>query len=160
MPEILRREAAVLQAEAEGRPCVACALLEGRVSGALELARSAHARLVLPRFGVRWAHLLVLLEAHTTTFSALDPDAWADACALAHRAARALELALAPARVFVASLGAPEPAPAMTTPHVHLHVIPLASSERPSEVLTWERGVVVGSEEERAALAARLRAHL
>jgi len=160
MPHVLAREDAIREAVAEAGDCVACALVAGQVEGAHVLAATRDASLILPRMGVRWGHALVLLREHVTSFEALAPEVWLDAAGLAHRAARAMERALAPARVFVASLGAPEPAPAMTTPHLHLHVIPLARSEKPSEVLTWERGVVVGSTEERDELARRLRALL
>ena len=64
---------------------------------------------------------------------------------------------LAPARCYVASLGTDADVP-MSSPHVHLHVVPVERDERPRDVLTWEHGVLVPSDVDLADLAARLRA--
>lgn len=45
----------------------------------------------------------------------------------------------------------------MSSPHLHLHVIPIYEpDDKPSRVLTWEHGVLVLSDAELAALAAEL----
>lgn len=63
------------------------------------------------------------------------------------------ERALRSARCYVASLGAASDDLPMTSPHLHLHVIPIYKAEdKPSAVLTWDRGVTIADEEEWAEL--------
>ena len=121
------------------------------------LAVGARARAVLTRFPKRWGHVVILLDDHITTFSALDEDAWQEMNALALTAARVLERSLAPVRCYVASLGSSRELP-MTSSHLHLHVIPLYDVEdRPREILSWSTGLYQGTEAEWDALEARLK---
>lgn len=153
MPRTLDRAAAVALLAEEAPPgCFVCALAEGPT-----VARGEHAALVVPRFQLRPAHVMVVMRRHVTTFAATERAAWLEATDLAWRAARALERVLEPARCYVASLGTAREDVPMSSPHLHLHVIPLQDpDERPREVLTWGRGVLVATDAERADLAARV----
>jgi diadenosine tetraphosphate (Ap4A) HIT family hydrolase len=157
MPRVIPREQAIAEiTAARGEvSCLMCALRDGALDETepLVLERSARTTVLLPRYGVRWGHVLVVLNRHVTRFGDLDAEIWREACDQAYRAARALETALAPARCFVASLGSSGAIAPMTSPHLHLHVIPVhGPDERPSSVLTWESGVTVGDDAERAEL--------
>jgi diadenosine tetraphosphate (Ap4A) HIT family hydrolase len=129
--------------------CLICALRDGSTGPTYELARSAHATVLLPRYALRRGHILVIANDHVTSFTDLSLSTWEEMNRLAFHAARVLEHSLRPLRCYVASLGAPAPDLLMTSPHVHLHVVPIHSAEdKPSTVLSWGRGVLIGEEEE------------
>jgi diadenosine tetraphosphate (Ap4A) HIT family hydrolase len=108
---------------------------------------------------VRWGHALVLSKQHVTSFSELSAAHWREMSEQARRAAFAVERALAPARCYVASLGTSEADVPITSPHLHLHVVPVYDpDDRPSRVLTWEHGVLEAELSEWHALAESLRA--
>lgn len=135
--------------------CLICHLVEN----AAVVARGARARVLLPRMGRAEGHLLVALDRHVTSFAAVGDDEWAEASALALRAARALEAALRPARCYVASLGSALGGLPMSSPHLHVHVLPVDDpAARPGRVLSWEDGVFAASEAEAAAILGRVRA--
>lgn len=130
-----------------------CGILRGADGPPLVVAERDDAVVVVPRYGVRWGHLLVALRPHITRLSQLPRPAWLNACELAYEAACAAEQVLSPLRCYVASLGTPRDDLPMTSPHLHLHVVPIYElDDRPGEVLTWRHGVVTGSDEERAEL--------
>lgn len=138
--------------------CVPCALAEA--PDALRIVDDARAVVVLDRYGCRAGHMMVVLRRHETRVAALPWEDWCALQRLAWEASRALEAALSPKRVFVASLGAVDALPC-TFPHVHLHVVPLAEggeSSRPARVFSWREGVVVYEPDEARALSERLRA--
>ena len=155
MPWIDRpRALAALAAAAPAAACLICQLLR---DGA-PLHRGRAASVLLPRYARAEGHLLVALHRHVTAFTDLDDLEWAEATALALRAARALEAELRPARCYVASLGTALPGLPMTSPHLHLHVLPVGDPDaRPAQVLSWEGGVLALDDDEHAALLARLR---
>jgi diadenosine tetraphosphate (Ap4A) HIT family hydrolase len=158
-----RRDAlAAVEREAESLPdrfggCVMCAIVE---RNAHVLAQTDRSVAVLARFGVRRGHLLVVLRNHTERWQDLSRADWLDAQSLAWEAARAIEHGLGAARVYVASLGSKKQR-AMTFPHHHLHVVPTYRGDRrdrPANVFTWEKGVVVPTERELVRLQQTLRA--
>ncbi len=157
-PRIARADAvARVVAERAGEGCLMCELLEGRAGALHVLEEDAFAVVALARYALRPGHALVIARAHVTSIAALDAAAWLALAAAARRACVAIEAALAPARCYVASLGTDAEVP-MSSPHVHLHVVPVERDERPRDVLTWEHGVFVPNDIDLADLAARLRA--
>lgn len=147
--EALRRLARLVPAG----HCPMCHLVENDEP----LLESAGALLVLNRFPLRWGHLMVVTRRHVTSFEGLSPAEHAEASALVYRAACLLERIFNPVRVFTASLGTGRSDIPMSSPHQHWQVVPTNhEGERPSDVLTWSNGVVVGTDEEWAALRASL----
>ena len=166
VPRLVEKSEALRRIEDErsraGAPsCFLCALGEGVLDAGPSLDESEHTRTVLTRYPVRWGHALVLLSEHVTSFEALSQDQWRDMSRQARRVAIAMERALHPVRCYIASLGAAVPDHPQTSPHHHLHVVPIYDAEdRPARVLTWERGVYEGTDAEWQALAAKMRAEL
>ena len=122
------------------------------------LAANDAAVAVLDRLASRPGHVLVVLRRHEEHLARLS---WADYAAMQHlawRVTRALDREFAPRRVFVAALGSAVQR-ATSFPHVHLHVVPLATDDRPADVFTWERGVYLFEDAaEERAMHARLAA--
>jgi len=113
---------------------------------------------MLTGFPLSWGHVIVAMNEHTTRFSDASDEVLAEMTALAHRYARRVENVLQPARVFVASLGSDREGLAMTTPHLHYHVVPVREkAARPSEIFTWAHGVYAGTSDEWDVLASQLR---
>lgn len=138
--------------------CLICDLVARRRRVVAETPRSLA---VLDAFPRQWGHTLVMPKRHATRFAELGPAGFVDAAALAARVASALEGLLPPARVYVASLGTDRLDLPMSSPHLHLHVLPVPDPRlRPREVLTWRRGVVAASPAEWSALRRGLRAAL
>jgi diadenosine tetraphosphate (Ap4A) HIT family hydrolase len=157
-PRIGRAEAvARVVAERADAGCLMCELLDGRAGSLHVLERGAAAIAVLARYALRPGHALVIARHHQTSIAMLDEGAWIELATVARRACVAIDAVFAPGRCFVASLGTDADVP-MSSPHVHLHVVPVARGERPREVLTWEHGVFVPSDVDLGAVAARLRA--
>jgi diadenosine tetraphosphate (Ap4A) HIT family hydrolase len=151
MPERITKEEALARVAAAVPPgtCAVCHV----VATEAPLAARGAAVLTFNRFPLRWGHLLVAPRRHVTSFLDLGDAEHADAAALSLAAARAVEQAISPARVYVASLGAAQDGLPMTSPHLHWHVVPVASpDDRPSEVLTWSAGVLAASTQEWSAL--------
>jgi diadenosine tetraphosphate (Ap4A) HIT family hydrolase len=134
-----------------------CDLLAGRAGALHPIVRGARATAALARYALRPGHALVVAHAHVTAIPALDEADWVELALLARRTAAAIDRVLSPARCYVASLGTDAEVP-MSSPHVHMHVIPVAPDEKPRDVLTWEHGVFVAGDVALADLAARLRA--
>jgi diadenosine tetraphosphate (Ap4A) HIT family hydrolase len=148
---------AILRLEPQG--CPICAFVERR-SPAIEIARTEHAVCVVDRFGVRRGHLLIGLARHAERIAELSWTEWSSLQRMAWVAARAIESALHPVRVYVAALGSAVPL-LRSCPHVHLHVIPLydgGEADRPSQIMTWKNGVIVYDPGEDRALADELTA--
>ena len=160
MPRTISRSEALellgRQRRADG--CLLCALRDGELGSPLLIAESEHTVVLLPRYATRWGHLMVVLRRHVTTFAELSDEAWREATTLALAAARTIEATLSPLRCYVASLGAPRGDLPMTSPHLHLHVIPIYDhDDKPATVLTWSNGVLVADEPEWEALRQQLR---
>lgn len=140
--------------------CVMCALGDGFPPEAERLAESSRAVCVLDRFAARPGHVLVVLRRHVEQVASLSWDEYADVQRLSWEAARALDRAFSPRRIFVASLGAAK-ARVNSFPHHHVHVIPVDAGDerdRPASVLSWEHGVFVFGEGEARAMADAIRA--
>lgn len=133
----------------KGTDCVVCDLLAGTVAQPLTVAEGDGCVAVIPRYAVRRGHAMVAMARHVEQLSDLTEDEWLTACALARRIAIALQQVMSPLRCYVASLGTPRVGLPMTSPHIHLHVVPLYHhDDKPSDVFTWEGGVHVASEGE------------
>jgi diadenosine tetraphosphate (Ap4A) HIT family hydrolase len=143
-----------------GDECVMCALVK-RAAGSTELlAESERGVVLLDRFGSRTGHAIVIAREHVEETTKLGWPTYAELQHLAYDAGIAIERTLAPARTFVAVLGASAQLP-MSFPHFHIHVIPVyetGDGARPAHVFSWSRGVLVYDDEEARELATRLRA--
>ena len=141
-------------------PCVMCALADEARSPDDIVASDAHTLVRLDRLGASHGHLMVILRAHKTAVERLP---WAPYEALqraAWRASRALAEVVSPRRVWVASLGSPDPLP-MSSPHLHLHVVPVhgvGEETRPARVFSWAEGVTMYDDDEARELVDALRA--
>jgi diadenosine tetraphosphate (Ap4A) HIT family hydrolase len=154
---LVAAEAAEIEARFAG--CAMCGVIAGAPPARAKLAENDAAVAVLDRFAARPAHVVVVLRRHLERVTDLPWDDYAAVQRLAWEAARALDRALSPRRVYVASLGSAR-AIATSFPHHHVHVVPLADGgegDRPAEVLTWSRGVFVYEEGEAERLAEQLR---
>jgi diadenosine tetraphosphate (Ap4A) HIT family hydrolase len=140
--------------------CVMCALVRRAPESPERLAENAHGVVMLDRFGSRPGHALVISKRHVVGTTDLGWPAYSELQRLAYGACAAVERALAPARTFVAVLGASEQLP-MSFPHFHIHVLPVFETDeraRPAHVFSWSSGVLVYEDDEARALAERLRA--
>jgi diadenosine tetraphosphate (Ap4A) HIT family hydrolase len=159
----LSKDEAVAQVRAERgeAACLICTLVAVSTTERSVVAERAGARLLIPRYALRRGHVLVVAEEHVTRFRDLSPETWAAMSTLALEAARALEDTLQAGRVYVASLGTTKETVPMSSPHLHMHVVPLKDdAERPSTVFTWDGGVFVLDEADREVLRAELRSGL
>lgn len=163
MPRIARDEAlARATREWEELParydqCAMCGIVDAYPGDLQTLASNRSAVAVLDRFATRRGHLLVVLRRHIESIAELEWDEYADVQRLAWEAARALDKALKPTRVFVAALGSTAKLP-NTFAHHHVHIIPLeeGGEDRPSRVFSWEPGVYVYDRGEAEDLALTL----
>ncbi len=160
MPTLITREEALSRIlEEGGRPsCLMCAILERQVGPVYVVHEDRENLVMLPRYVRRWGHVMVVPRVHATTFSGVDPDAWARTARTAHQAARMVERVLQPLRCYLASVGSSAGELPQTSMHLHMHVIPLfAAEDRPSDVFSWAEGVIVGEPHEWLELQARYR---
>lgn len=156
---LVTREAALESMKSEQLPgaCLVCALRDGEAGPRYTLATTPRTTTLLSRYPRRWGHVMVLLNAHVTRFEEVEGAAWLEAGAQALRAARALERALSPVRCYVASFGTPKPDIAMSSPHLHLHVVPTYDEgDRPKTVFDADLGFYAGDEEDWRELHARV----
>jgi diadenosine tetraphosphate (Ap4A) HIT family hydrolase len=156
--ELLAENRRVLLGDDGG--CVMCALVRRAPQAAELLAENEHGVALLDRFGSRVGHSIVISKAHLEETTALGWPVYAALQRLAYDASAAIERVLAPARTFVAVLGASEQLP-MSFPHFHIHVLPVFERDeraRPAHVFSWSSGVLVYADDEARELATRLRA--
>jgi diadenosine tetraphosphate (Ap4A) HIT family hydrolase len=156
--ELLAENRRVLMNGGDG--CVMCALVERSRESPELLAESAAGVVMLDRFGSRPGHAIVIARQHVEETTALGWPVYAELQRLAYQTCTALERTLAPARTFVAVLGASAQLP-MSFPHFHVHVLPVYDTDeraRPAHVFSWSQGVLVYDDEEARELSARLRA--
>ena len=100
-------ERAALPAHFDG--CGLCGLAAAHPPDVITLAERPHAVAILARYALRRGHVLVLTRRHVERYRALSWAEHRDVQRLTWEAARAIERALSPARVFAAALGAPRP---------------------------------------------------
>lgn len=139
--------------------CVMCALVSRAGPAPEVIHENEHGMVLLDRFGTREGHLLVIARPHVEDTLALGWEAYQELQRLAYEGARVLTHVLAPARVFIAVLGASAALP-MSFPHFHIHVLPVYDSDeraRPAYVFSWSAGVLVYDDDEAQKLAQRLR---
>jgi diadenosine tetraphosphate (Ap4A) HIT family hydrolase len=156
--ELLAENRRALLGDAGG--CVMCALVRRAPEATELLAENAHGVALLDRFGSRPGHTIVISKPHLEETTALGWPVYAALQHLAYEACAAIERTLAPARTFVAVLGASEQLP-MSFPHFHIHVLPVFERDeraRPAHVFSWSSGVLVYDDAEARELSARLRA--
>lgn len=152
------------KAELLGGLAVPAACLMCELSRAREpIASSEHAIAILDRFASRPGHVLVIARRHEDRVAHLSYREYEGLHRLVYEVCGAVERVLAPRRIYVAALGSAVPL-ATSSPHVHIHVVPLADggeADRPAEVFTWAHGAYVfESDDEERELRTRLRAGL
>jgi diadenosine tetraphosphate (Ap4A) HIT family hydrolase len=156
--ELLAQNRRALLGEADG--CVMCALVRRAPESPELVAESTNGVVLLDRFGSRPGHSIVISKPHIEDTTALGWPIYGELQRLAYDACSAIERAFAPARTFVAVLGASEQLP-MSFPHFHIHVLPIFETDeraRPAHVFSWSSGVLVYEDEEAREFTARLRA--
>ena len=122
------------------------------------VARSEHGFAALSRFPVCWGQIVVALDEHLVSYAQVSAAQWSDLSLLALRCAQMLEAELAPARCYLTATGSSEEGLPMTTPHIHINVIPVDDPTlHPKEVLTWDRGIVVADDRDWHDLGVTLR---
>ncbi len=165
MPRIVERAEAIAvvtasreQAGSVTDSCLMCEIIRGDVVPGAVVAETPELFVFLPRFGVRWGHVVIAVRDHVETLTEAGVARWATLCERAYFTQAALSAVLQPLRCYVATLGSGRAQP-MTCEHLHTHVVPIHEpGDRPARVLTWEYGVVTAEPAEFEALASRLRA--
>ena len=96
-------------------------------------------------------HAMVVAKRHVENASDLDAEEWAHLTAVWHRAERVLLEATGAARAIILKLG-------LMTPHLHIHIYPVAASADRNEVFAMFDGQ--RSEGREGAFVDRVRAGL
>ena len=121
-----------------------CGLVDAYPSDVKVLAKTRHAIAVLSRYQLRRGHVLVLSRRHVETWKDVTWTEWRDVQRLAFEAARAIERAFDPVRVYAATLGANGRVAPTSFPHLHVHVVPIYEDDergKPANVFTWRHGL-------------------
>jgi diadenosine tetraphosphate (Ap4A) HIT family hydrolase len=151
MPTLIPRDEALARIRSEGGspPCLMCAIRDRRVGATHAVHEDDDILVMLPRYVRRWGHIVVMPNAHVTTYTGVEPSLWARINAEALRAARMLERIRAPLRIYITSTGSSAGELTQTSMHLHVHVIPLYDNEdRPADVFSWQGGVWVAEPDE------------
>jgi diadenosine tetraphosphate (Ap4A) HIT family hydrolase len=160
MPTLIPRQEALDRIRAEGGapPCLMCAIRDGKVGDRHELHDRDGVFAFLPRYVRRWGQVTVMPHAHVTSYVDVDPALWAETSRVAFHFARAVERALKPRRVYLASTGSSAGKELVqTSEHLHIHVIPIYEpDDRPADIFSWREGVYVGTPDEWRGLRASL----
>lgn len=160
MPTLITRDEALRRIIDEGGhpTCLMCAIVERKVGEVHVIHEDDEHLVMLPRYVRRWGHVMVVPRTHVTTYSAIDPALWARTGRLAHQTARMVERVLQPLRCYMASTGSTAGERTQTSMHLHVHVIPLGDpDDKPSDVFSWQDGVLVGDPGEWRDLQSRYR---
>ena len=140
--------------------CPLCGLVGGHPDDVRVLAERPAALAILSRYQLRVGHVLVVARRHVETWTELAWDDGLDMQRLAWEAARAIERAFRPVRVYAATLGATNKESPTTFPHLHVHVVPIYDGDdrdKPANVFTWAHGLEIPSSDEADARARALR---
>ena len=132
-----------------------CGLVDAYPGDVKILAKTRHAIAVLARYQLRRGHVLVLSRRHVETWGDVTWTEWRDVQKLAFEAARALERAFDPVRVYAATLGANGRVAPTSFPHLHVHVVPIYEDDergKPANVFTWRHGLAKPTAREANAL--------
>lgn len=151
MPYLMTRQQALSRVtEERGAGCLICELVERAEAAPIRLLhRDRVVTVVLSRYPRQWGHVLVLLNRHCTNFTELDAREWQSVSVHSLHAARAIESSLRPSRCYVASLGSARMDLPMTSPHLHVHAVPIYDpDDKPTSIFSWERGVYDAPESE------------
>lgn len=137
--------------------CLFCALGDQAPEAPRVIARDDACTLYLTPYPRAWGHLVLFPHAHITSFTDLDPALHLRLARWSHRAARAVEAALKPARCYVLSLGTARDDLPMSSPHLHWHIVPVMDADaRPSDLFGRALPLWAGDAEEWRALSDRL----
>jgi diadenosine tetraphosphate (Ap4A) HIT family hydrolase len=130
-----------------------CGIVERRVGTVYAIHEDDEHLVSLPAYVRRWGQVLVTPKAHVTSYTDVDPASWARANALALRAARMVERARKPRRVYLASTGSSAGELVNCSVHLHIHVIPAYEpDDKPAGVFSWREGIYVAEPPEWEAL--------
>src|SRR5260221_4080375 len=125
MPTLISREDALARIHAEGGApsCLMCAIRDGKVGDRHEVYDRDGVFAFLPRYVRRWGQVSVMPHTHVTKYGEVDPALWAETSRVAFHFARAIERALRPRRVYLASTGSSAGKELVqTSEHLHVHV--------------------------------------
>lgn len=149
MPYKITKNAALRQLEKENYSSDSCLICQLNQKHPWVLWEDELLRVVLSQFPSRWGHCMVLLKQHLTKFSELSPQIWAALNHAALEVAQRLEQRLKIKRSYIASLGTIENQVSMSSPHFHIHIIPLyANTDKPSNIFSWKHGIYTATETE------------
>lgn len=158
MPQLITRQEALERIRAEGGepPCLMCAIHEARVGPLYSVAEDERFMVMLPRYVRTWGHVVVSPKRHVTRYSELAPEEWLENQRLALRAATMLERLWEPKRIYIASTGSSTVELTQSSRHLHVHVMPVFTTEdRPADLFSWQAGVYVAEPAEWEELRAR-----
>jgi diadenosine tetraphosphate (Ap4A) HIT family hydrolase len=146
-------------------PCSMCALAKGTADTSLRVREDEHAVVLLDRYAATRGNLLIVTRRHVERMTELPLATHLDVQRLVFEANVAVEAVFRPRRVYTATLGSPASAvadaPAMSFPHLHVHVVPIhedGESARPAAVFSWTAGVWLYEDGEADAIVRDLRA--
>ena len=155
MPTVISRDEALARIRAEGGspPCLMCAVRDRAVGPTYAVYEDPEILVLLPRYVRRWGHIVVMPNAHVTTYAGVEHALWARINRDALHAAKMLERICSPLRIYVTSTGSSAGELTQTSMHLHVHVIPLHDNhDRPADVFSWQGGVTVAEHDEWEAL--------
>ena len=159
MPYIIPRQQAIdkINSALKQGECLACWL---NSNSKYVLFKGKYTTIVLSEYPRTWGQTMVLLNKHTVSITEITKEEWDELTENTRKVAVILEQVLQPLRCYVASLGALENLP-NTCPHIHFNVIPIYNAEqKPTDIFSWEQGVVAAGEEEWKELFNRLNSKL
>jgi diadenosine tetraphosphate (Ap4A) HIT family hydrolase len=131
----------------------------------LRVREDEHAVVMLDRYASTRGNLLVVVRRHVERITELPLATHLEVQRLVFEANVTLEKVFTPRRIYTATFGSPSApatdAPAMSFPHLHVHVVPVhedGESARPAVVFSWTAGVWMYDEGEAEQIARDLRA--
>lgn len=155
MPHLISKDEAMASLPT-GSACFLCEMLESTDN----IFSDDQVSVVLSRYPRFWGQVMVVLNRHITDFRTITDHEWIAMNVHALKAARILEEVLDPVRCHIASIGTERADLPMTSPHLHINVLPIPEEDlRPSEIYTWTHGVYAGTEEEWEALHTAIRSN-
>jgi diadenosine tetraphosphate (Ap4A) HIT family hydrolase len=157
VPTLITRDEALARIRVEGRtpPCLMCGIRDRAVGETYAVFEDDDILVFLPRYVRRWGHVVVMPRRHVVTYANVSLELWARTNTEALRAAQMLERIRSPLRIYITSTGSSAGELTQTSMHLHIHVIPLYDDhDRPADVFSWQRGVLVAEHDEWEALRA------
>ena len=148
MSSIILREQAIddINSSLKKGECLVCSILNSDSNYILN--KGKYSTTVLSKYPRTWGQTMILLNSHKTVVSEVSKEEWNELTENSRKVSVILENVLKPLRCYIASLGSIENLP-NTCPHIHFNVIPIYKAEdKPSEIFTWEKGVIAADEKE------------